>query len=129
MKSVVICGSRRFETGIRRWGSQLKQLGVVVFEPHLHQGGEEWGAMSEEYKNFVLLGLTYDHFQKIRQADVVFVYNEGGYTGVNTTLELGFAAALAKPIYSLGKDPTERGRDVLFNQHHPSSPEELVTFL
>lgn len=37
MKSVVICGSRKFEKEIRKFGSELRKLGVVVYEPILNQ--------------------------------------------------------------------------------------------
>lgn len=91
MKSVVICGSRRFKPGIRKFAAGLKDAGVVVFEPYLHSGQEEWEHLSQDYKNFVALGLTHDHFYKIRMADVVFLYNQDGYSGNSTTLELGYA--------------------------------------
>jgi len=63
MRLVVIWGSRRFRSEIREFERQLIEHSVVVFEPHLHEGGEEWQEFSEEYKDFVLMGLAYDHFQ------------------------------------------------------------------
>jgi len=114
MKTVVLCGSRKFKPGIRKFGAELKKLGVVVFEPYLHSGQEEWEHLSQDYKNFVALGLTHDHFYKIKMADVVFVYNEGGYSGNSTTMELGYAMALGKPIYALSDKDEELCRKVLF---------------
>lgn len=125
MKSVVICGSRRFKPEIQEFARKLEELGVVVYEPYLHQGQEEWEKMSEPYKNFTALGLTHDHFYKIKMADVVFVYNKDGYSGVSTTLEIGCALALSKPIYAFAPDNTERVRNVLFREIIPT-PEELV---
>lgn len=129
MKSVVLCGSRRFEAGIRALAADLRGLGVVVYEPTLHQAGEEWKTLSEQYKRLILTGLTHDHFQKIRQADVVFVFNENGYVGPSTTLEIGVAVALGKPIYSLAEDKEEGSRDCLFRPEHPATAEELLQFL
>ena len=60
--------------------------------------------MSEEYKRLIALGLTHNHFYKIKMADVVFVFNKDGYAGVSTTLEIGYAVAVNKPIYALAKD-------------------------
>ncbi len=37
MRSVVICGSRRFKTGIREFAEVLKKAGAVVFEPILFE--------------------------------------------------------------------------------------------
>lgn len=127
MKSVVICGSKRFKTEALEFGRQLKELGAVVYEPYFHSGQErpeEWGNLSDYYKKFVLLGLDHDHFYKIRMADVVFIYNKDGYAGVSTTLEIGAAVALSKPIYALVHDE-ELSREVLFREVI-TSPEELV---
>lgn len=125
MKSVVICGSKRFKTEAREFARRLKELGVVVYEPYFHSGQEEWDRLSDDYKKFIALGLTHDHFYKIQMADVVFVYNQDGYSGVSTTLEMGFAVALGKPIYALSPNPNELCRQILF-QEIISSPEELI---
>ncbi len=124
MKSVVICGSRRFKSEIREFAKKLKELGIVVFEPYLHSGQDEWNHLSVDYKKFVILGLTHDHFYKIRMADVVFVYNKDGYCGNSTTLEIGYAVAVGKPLYALVNDE-ELCRYVLFREI-VSSPEELA---
>ncbi|MEK7657980.1 MAG: nucleoside 2-deoxyribosyltransferase [Patescibacteria group bacterium] len=124
MKTVVLCGSRRFKPEMREFGKKLKELGVVVFEPYLHSGQDEWAKLSDDYKKFVALGLTHDHFYKIQIADVVFIFNKDGYTGNSTTLEIGYAVATGKPIYALTSDE-ELCRHVLFREII-SSPKELV---
>ncbi len=124
MKSVVICGSRRFEPEIRDFAKKLKELGVIVYEPYLHSGQDEWTKLSDDYKKFVALGLTHDHFYKIQMADVVFVFNKDRYAGNSTTLEIGYAVAMGKPIYALDKDE-ELCRHILFREII-SSPEELI---
>jgi len=124
MKSVVICGSRRFKPEIREFAKKLKEAGVIVFEPYLHSGQDEWEKLSDDYKKFIALGLTHDHFYKIKMADVVFVFNKGGYIGNSTTLELGCAAAIGKPIYAFSADD-ELCRHVLFREII-QSPEELA---
>ncbi len=124
MKTVVLCGSRRFKPEMREFGKKLKEFGVVVFEPYLHSGQDEWAELSDDYKKFVALGLTHDHFYKIQMADVVFVFNKDGYAGNSTTLEIGYAVATGKPIYALTGDE-ELCRHVLFREII-SSPAELV---
>jgi nucleoside 2-deoxyribosyltransferase len=100
---------------MRKFGAELKKLGVVVYEPYLHQAKEgEWEVLSSEYQKLICLGLTHDHFCKIRMADVVFVFNKDGYAGNSTTLEIGYAIALGKPIYSLEPDAAEDCRDCLY---------------
>ncbi len=126
MKTVVLCGSTRFKPAIRKFAKELKKLGAVVFEPDLHRSSEgEWAGLSTDYQKFVALGLTYDQFQKIRTADVVYMYNENGYMGNSCTLELGFAVACAKTIYALSEDATELCRNVLFKEII-KTPQELI---
>lgn len=128
MKTVVLCGSRRFKPEIRKFAAGLKKLGVVVYEPYLHSGQEEWESLSDAYKRFIALGLTHDHFYKIKMADVVFVYNKDGYSGNSTTLELGYAMALGKPIYALSDKDEELCRKVLFRDFF-TKPNELAKIL
>jgi len=128
MKSVVICGSRRFKKEIREFENKLIKAGVVVFSPYLHEGKGEWDKLPLQYRKFVGLGLTHDHFYKIRMADVVFVYNKDGYAGVSTTLEIGCAVALGKPIYALSDKDEEICRLTLFREV-VKTPKELVNKL
>ena len=127
MKTLVLCGSRRFKPEMREFVNKLRKFGVIVFEPYLHSGRDEWAKLSDDYKKFVALGLTHDHFYKIQMADVVFVFNKDGYAGNSTTLEIGYAVALGKPIYALSEDE-EICRNVLFREII-SSPKELVNRL
>jgi len=125
MKSVVISGSRKFKKEMREFAKKLKEKGVVVYEPYLHSGKKEWKVLSESYKRFVLLGLTHDHFYKIKKADVVFVYNKGGYIGNSTTLEMGYSVACGKPIYALEEDTEEGCRNILFTDF-VKTPTQLI---
>jgi len=128
MKSVVICGSRRFKPEIRRFADELIKKGVVVYAPFLHQGKDEWKSLSDEYKSYVALGLTHDHFYKIRMADVVYVYNKDGYSGNSTTLEIGYALACGKPIYAFSDQDEELCRRVLMKDFI-NTPKKLLTVL
>jgi nucleoside 2-deoxyribosyltransferase len=125
MKSVVICGSKRFRPEIRKFASNLKKSGVVVFEPNLHEGGGEWAKLSPDYKKYISMGLTYDHFQKIRMADVVYLFNKNGYCGVSCTLEIGYAVALGKAIYVFSEKDEEHARKVLYRETI-KTPKELI---
>lgn len=125
MKSVVICGSRRYKPEIIKFAKDLTKLGVVVFAPYLHEGKEEWNNLSEQYKKFTALGLTHDHFYKIKMADVVYVYNKKGYSGNSTTMEIGYAMAVGKPIYAFSDEDEEICRKVLFREFI-KTPKELV---
>jgi len=124
MKSIVLCGSRRFKQEMFAFRDKLRDMGVTVYSPYLHSGQEEWATLSSDYQKFVALGLTHDHVYKIKMADAVFIFNKDGYSGVSTTMEIGCALALGKPIYALEKDE-ELCRNVLYREII-NTPEELV---
>lgn len=128
MKSVVICGSSRFFEEIRGFAKKLKDLGVVVFEPHLYGAVGSWKDISDFDKPFVASGLTHDHFYKIRMADVVYVLNKDGYSGVSTSMEIAYGVALGKPVYAFSNDDKEVCRKVLFSAI-VGTPEDLLKYL
>ncbi len=122
MKSVVICGSRRFKKEIREFAAQLKQSGVLVFEPILFvEFSEEDKNHSQEMKYLCRCGVTLHHFAQIRKADVCFIYNKGGYIGVSTTLEMGFTVACNMPIYALEEDIADPPRGILIDEVVPNA--------
>lgn len=116
MKSVVICGSGKFAKEARAFGVKLEKLGVPVLMPHFYSASGFWNDLRDSDKPFVALGLTHDHFYKIRKADVVFIYNKDGYAGNSTTLEMGYAVACDKPIYALSDKDEEMCRHILFQK-------------
>lgn len=137
MKSVVICGSQRYKEEIKKFAENLRKLGVpIVFEPNferqrkkLAQSREAVRLRSKAYRERVPT-MVHEHFDRIRKADVCYVYNKNGYLGVNTTLELGFAHGKNMVIYALEPEkPTEHGgeicRDILFTEII-EDPQELV---
>lgn len=123
MKTIVLCGSHRFKPAIREFANKLKKFGVVVYEPHLTNF--DWNILPGKEKELIALGLTHDHFYKIRMADVVYVYNKNGYIGNGVTMEIGYAMALGKPIYALSDKDEEPCRQVLF-RGFIKTPAELV---
>ncbi|NMC99331.1 MAG: hypothetical protein GYA62_06400 [Bacteroidales bacterium] len=124
MKSVVICGSRRFEKEIRKFGRDLRKLGVVTYEPILNKD-TKINELSPNLKRFAFLGLTHHHFSFIRKADVVYIFNKGGYLGVSTTMELGVAEGLGKPVYAYSDEDPESARVVLYDEII-KTPKELA---
>lgn len=124
MKSVVICGSRRFKKEIRKFAGQLRKAGVVVYEPILNDD-PKINELPSHFKRFSFLGLTHHQLSVIRKAEVVFIYNKDGYMGNSSTLELGFAEALGRPIYALSEDKDEPCRNVLFDEII-KTPKDLV---
>jgi nucleoside 2-deoxyribosyltransferase len=128
MKSVAFCGSRRFKPELRKFAKVLQDKDVVCYIPFHHSGQEEWESLSKKYKQFIALGLTHEHFNKIRLADVVYVFNKNGYSGNSTTLEIGYAAALEKPIYGYSDQDDELCRKYLFRGFY-SDPKQFLQVL
>ena len=130
MRSVCISGSGRFKKEVKAFADGLRKLGVVVFAPYHHSGQADWEKKGLEaaHQEFIALGLTHDHCLKIRMADVVYVYNKNGYVGPSTTLEMGYALALGKPIYALTNKDEELCRRVLI-RGTAKTPKELLRFL
>lgn len=124
MRSVVICGSRKFKPEIRKFEKKLIDKGVVVFSPILNTN-RNIDKLSSDLKRYAFLGLTHHHLEFIRKADVVFFYNKNGYIGNSGTMELGAAAVLGKPIYALEEDKTEPCRAVLIDEV-VKTPTQLV---
>ena len=137
MKSVVICGSQRYKDEIRAFSTRLRKLGVpIVFEPNFERQRkkmlskkESERLKSKSYRDRVP-AMVHEHFDRIRKADVCYIYNKNGYLGVNTTLELGFAHGKNMIIYALEPEkPIAQGgevcRDILFTEII-DTPEELV---
>ncbi|MES2215810.1 MAG: hypothetical protein V4481_00755 [Patescibacteria group bacterium] len=129
MKSVTICASNRFAPEVEKFATKLRKLGVVVLIPHFytHNHGDLEKTSGHD-KRFLAMGLTHDHFQKIRKTDVTFVYNKDGYSGYSVSMEIGFSVALAKRVYALSDKDPETCRDVLFDGY-AKTPEELIKFL
>ena len=137
MKSVVICGSQRFKDEIRQFVTDLKKLGVpAVFEPNFEgqsadfvKKEEKERLKSETYREQVP-AMVHAHFERVRKADVCYIYNKNGYLGVNTTLELGYAHGKGMIIYAFEPEqPYDAGgeicRDILFFEI-VKTPEELM---
>jgi len=137
MKSVVICGSQRYKKEIREFVDKLHDLGVpIVFHPNFERQREAMLAKDEKdrlksksYREKVP-AMVHEHFDRIRKADICYIYNKEGYLGVNTTLELGFAHGENMIIYALEPEsPIEFGgeicRDILFSEI-VEAPEDLV---
>jgi len=131
MKSVVICGSKKFKKEIGQFVDKLKELGVFVYEPNFlwleKWSEEEWSKLSDDIRKFVVMGLAYDHFHKIKSADAVFIFNKDGYIGNSVNMEIGYAVALGKPIYALHNDE-ELGRSGFYRKII-NTPEALAESL
>ena len=129
MKSVVVCGSKKYKEEIAVFCKELEKLGVLVFEPSIQQPIFEDETFHSEYvTSKIFKGLTLEHFDWIRKAEVCFVYNKDDYVGPSVTMEMAYAAALGKPTFALSHKTGDPCRDAMIDKAI-KTPKELAALL
>jgi hypothetical protein len=132
MKSVVVCGSKKYAKEIAAFCAELEKLGVLVFEPSFPSGGDIVSETDTFHSAFitskVFKGLTLEHFDWIRKAEVCYVYNKDDYVGASVTMEMAYASALGKPIFALSPNTGDPCRDALIDKAI-ATPKELARIL
>lgn len=117
MKSVVVCGSKKYAKEIAVFCSELEVHGVLVFRPSIDKPILETDKIHSDYVTAKLFkGLTLEHFDWIRKAEVCFIYNKDEYVGVSTTMEMAYASALGKPIFAISSKTADPCRDALIDK-------------
>jgi hypothetical protein len=101
--SIVVSGSfRKHFKGISKVIKEFEELGIEVLSPKLSgvvNTGDEFVILETDDTHDPKT-LEQRHLDAIYEADALYIYNLEGYIGASATLELGWAAALGKPIYS-----------------------------
>lgn len=129
MRSVVVCGSKRYRKEIAKFCSRLEDLGVLVFEPSIQQPIFEDEVHHSEYVTQKLFkGLTLEHFDWIRKADVCYIFNKDDYVGTSVTMEIAYATALGKPVFALSSKTSDPCRDALIDKV-VKTPKSLTALL
>jgi len=129
MRSVALCASKKHAREVREFATGLRELGVLTFEPNLSEPIPEISKFSSSHvTNMVFKGITLEHFEWIRRADVCYVLNLDDYCGISVTLEMGFAYALGKLIIAFAKGTGDPCRDCLIDFIAPT-PKELFNLI
>lgn len=94
-KIITVLGSTQFRKEIQKWALErtLDNHELILFAPFAK---EEIPNLEHFRKE-----LEIQHFQKIRMADEVFVFNKNGYLGDSTKLEIKYAEQIGKIIHYL----------------------------
>jgi nucleoside 2-deoxyribosyltransferase len=123
MKTILLCGSMKYREKIHQAIAELRRLG---FQPVFPDGKSVPAGLSEpDWK----AAMAREHYTAMREADAVYFVLPTGYMGTSVILELGYAAALGKPIIF-----SERTGDVALD-HYPQAfvpvenLEKLASFL
>jgi len=124
---IVICRSNRHSEPALRCANVLKECGLDVHCPERVAGSEAWKEMSEVGRRLIIQKLVDDHFRAIDESDVVLVFNKGGYIGASVNIEIGYAVAKEKRVYTIEADDDPL-RSILF-EGIAETPEKLVDSL
>jgi len=113
MKSVCICSSFKFYEKVLDLEKRLKDEGIKCLIPVPSKKYRKHDKPSEFIDNFDQIPeedkleeakrMALKHFERIDNADIVYIITQNGYVGKSVSMEVGYAHAKGKPIYSSGK--------------------------
>jgi len=91
IKVITICGSTKFRKEMQNWMWNTTKKGyLILYAPFAKEEIPDL----EKYREI----LEKIHFEKIRIADEVFIFNKNGYIGDSTKSEIEFAEDIGKSI-------------------------------
>jgi len=129
MRSVAVCASKKYAQQVEELGQELTKAGVLAFLPNFHEPLDETATVgSKHITKVVFKGLTFEHFDWIRKADVCYILNIGNYVGVSVTMEMAYASAMGKPVFALLEETGDPCRNALIDKV-AATPTELINFL
>ena len=103
------CGSFKFYQEMEKAAGILRKAGfeVIVPQPSHIRHGHKPEELKAKYDQKTLTRWegegAFSHLANIRKSDVVYIFNKASYLGPAVTVEIGYALALAKPIFSKAK--------------------------
>lgn len=99
---VVLCGSlHRDPAGLKRLFRECEATGCRVLSPiSLDFDNADFVKATGE-SDLSAAEIERFHLRAIRDADFVLLHVPGGHVGTSASYELGFAAALSKPVFAL----------------------------
>lgn len=113
MKSVCICSSFKFYEKVLDLEKKLKNEGIKYLIPlpsqkhrkqdKPHEFVDDFDQIPEEDKLEEARRMALEHFERIDNTDVVYIISPNGYVGKSVCMEVGYAYAKGKSIYSSGK--------------------------
>lgn len=109
MKCVISGSFRKFYNDIAKLAGEFESRGMKVLSPKISRvknPGEDF-IILESDETSDIKELEQQHLNAIQEANFLYVYNPDGYLGQSTTLEIGYALGLGKPVYAFEKPSDE----------------------
>jgi nucleoside 2-deoxyribosyltransferase len=101
---VVICSSTKYHEFAKYYADEIKKAGVDVFCPPKVSGTEKWVQLTADEKRKEVKKLIDEHFSEISSSDAILVINKDGYIGTSVNIEIGYAIAKSKLIFTIEPD-------------------------
>lgn len=93
VKTLTICSSSKFYETAQSLAKEIANAGITVHTPRF-DFNEEIVEVAKDDK----VHLTHEFLRKIDRSDAIYVIDQEGYTGRSVCIEIGYAAALGKPV-------------------------------
>ncbi|OGG17156.1 hypothetical protein A3D78_03770 [Candidatus Gottesmanbacteria bacterium RIFCSPHIGHO2_02_FULL_39_14] len=104
--TICFCGSFKFYTQMEKEAEKLRHFGfkVIVPQPSHIRHGHKPQMLKDKFDKITLQKWegegAFSHLENIRESDYVYIFNKNSYLGPAVTVEIGFALALKKRIFS-----------------------------
>ncbi|MCK4669788.1 MAG: hypothetical protein KAT43_01200 [Nanoarchaeota archaeon] len=118
MKSIFIAGSRKFYDKVSNLIEEMKKNNIKADK------AEEWDQTQEDTLESEKKAL-FLAFEKIDDADVVYIFADNGYTGKTVAIEIAYAYAKGKEVIS-SEEIEEFSARALISKI--IKPEELIEY-
>ena len=109
VKIICVCGSFKFYQEMEEEAGKIRRAGfkVIVPQPSHIRHGHKPQMLKDKYDKLTLQKWegegAFSHLENIRRSDCVYIFNKNSYLGPAVTVEIGFALALKKKIFSYTK--------------------------
>lgn len=120
---ILFCGSFRFLDEMKKTAQRLEVLGFECFLPKFSLGDfssrkiekikkikKKKGFKKREFKK--IIKVTKWFYERLKESDVLIVFNKQGYVGLSLAAEIGVAHILKKPTIFLA-EPKDAGLKAL----------------
>ncbi|OGG03936.1 hypothetical protein A2W14_05720 [Candidatus Gottesmanbacteria bacterium RBG_16_37_8] len=107
--TICFCGSFKFYHQMENVAAKLRSAGfkVIVPQPSHIRHGANPQMLKDKYDMSTLTKWegqgAFSHLENIRRSDIVYIFNKNSYLGPAVTVEIGFALALKKKLFSYAK--------------------------
>ncbi len=135
---ILFCGSFKFLDEMKEVAADLKTFGCQIFLPRFF-GGElpstkieqikdrlkEKGLKPSQFKK--IIQVTSSFYDKLREADILVIFDKDGYVGFSLAAEIGAAQIMGKPTFFID-EPQDAGLKAMlkFSPNFKIIPKELL---